>query len=186
MPGDAANTTVKSSDTGFWVANAVASVAALSLLAYILLIRGGTPEAGVDLRFMPGVNAVLNASAAALLVAGRVAIARRQVGWHRALMVAAFVASALFLVGYLAYHTVHGDTRYGGSGVLRGVYLALLASHVLLSMTVVPGCFAAFYFAWKKDFVTHTRITRFLHPVWLYVSVTGVVVYLMLRPYYGA
>jgi putative membrane protein len=71
-------------------------------------------------------------------------------------------------------------------GAVRTVYLGLLASHVLLSIPVVPMALAAFYFAWRRDFRRHTRVTRLLHPVWLYVSVTGVVVYLLLRPYYPA
>jgi putative membrane protein len=133
---------------------------------------------------MPMVNALLNATSATLLVVGRVAIARKKVELHRYLMVSAFVSSALFLIGYVAYHAVHGDTKFGGVGAVRTVYLVLLASHVLLSLAVVPGCLAAFWFAFKKDFARHARVTRWLHPVWLYVSVTGVVVFLMLRPYY--
>lgn len=173
-----------SGDRRFFLFNAVVSVAALALLTWLLLLRGGTREAGVDLRFMPAVNAALNGTAAVLLVAGRVAIARKRAGVHRYLMVGAFAVSALFLVGYLAYHAVHGDTKFGGTGALRVAYLLILASHVLLSVGVVPLALAAFWFAWKKRFDRHTRVTRLLHPVWLYVSVTGVVVYLMLRPYY--
>jgi putative membrane protein len=138
----------------------------------------------VDLRFMPLVNAAFNATAASLLVAGWVAIKRQRADLHRYFMVAAFAASALFLVGYLAYHAVHGDTKFGGEGAVKTVYLVLLASHVLLSMGIVPMALTAFYFAWRKDFTKHTRVTRVLHPIWLYVSVTGVVVFLMLRPYY--
>lgn len=171
-------------DKPFFVFNAVVSVAALSLLGWLLLIHGGMQTPSVNLRFMPAVNAVFNATAALLLVAGRVAIAKKRVDLHRFTMVAAFAASALFLVGYLAYHAVHGDTKFGGEGALKVVYLVVLASHVLLSMGIVPMALAAFYFAWKKDFAKHTKVTRVLHPIWLYVSVTGVVVFLMLRPYY--
>ncbi len=173
-------------DRRFFVFNAVVSAAALGVLAWLLLLRGGTSDAGVNLRFLPAVNAVLNGTAAALLVAGRVAIHRRRPDVHKYLMVSAFVMSALFLVGYLAYHAVHGDTKFGGLGPVKVVYLLVLASHVLLSMGVVPLALAAFYFAWKRRFTTHAKVTRVLHPVWLYVSVTGVVVFLMLRPYYPA
>ncbi|MCA2977117.1 MAG: DUF420 domain-containing protein [Myxococcaceae bacterium] len=173
-------------DRPFYVFNAIVSVAALSLLAWLLLIHGGLESPTVNLRFMPAVNAVLNATAASLLVAGFVAIRRKRVEAHRALMGSAFAASTLFLVGYLAYHAVHGDTKYGGEGVGKVVYLVILASHVLLSMGIVPMALAAFYFAWRKDFAKHTRVTKVLHPIWLYVSVTGVVVYLLLRPYYPA
>jgi len=174
----------QSSDRRFFVFNAVVSVAALALLTWLLVLRGGTREAGVELRFLPAVNAVLNGTAAVLLIAGRVAIAKKRADVHRYLMVSAFAMSALFLVGYLAYHAVHGDTKFGGTGAIRVVYLLILASHVLLSAGVVPMALAAFWFAWRKRFDRHTRVTRILHPVWLYVSVTGVVVYLMLRPYY--
>lgn len=171
------------SDRSFFIFNAVLSTLALAGLAWLLLAHRGV-EGGPDLRFMPMLNAALNATSATLLVVGRLAIARKKVELHRYLMVSAFVSSALFLVGYVAYHAVHGDTKFGGEGAVRVVYLLILASHVLLSIAVVPGCLAAFWFAWRKDFNKHTRVTRWLHPLWLYVSVTGVVVFLMLRPYY--
>jgi putative membrane protein len=172
-------------DRRFFVFNALVSVAALALLSWLLVFRGGAgPGGGADLRFMPALNASLNATSALLLVVGRVAVRRKRLDLHRYVMVAAFAASALFLVGYLAYHAVHGDTKYGGTGLAKGVYLAILASHVLLSTAVVPLALSAFWFAWRKEFQRHMRVTRWLHPLWLYVSVTGVVVFLMLRPYY--
>lgn len=168
-------------DRTFFVLIGAVSALALALLAYLLLVRRGGLVSGVDLRFMPAVNAALNASAAALLLAGWVAIRRGARRAHQRLMVAAFGASALFLVGYLAYHAVHGDTRYAGTGAARALYLLVLASHVLLSMAVVPGALLAFYFAWRGAFARHRRVTRWLAPVWLYVSVTGVLIYFMLR-----
>lgn len=177
-------TAAPSSDRTFFVFNAVVSAAALALLSWLLLFRHGVEGETASLRFLPPLNACLNATAAALLVAGRLAIVRKRADVHRYLMVGAFVASSLFLVGYLAYHAVHGDTRFGGEGVLRVVYLVVLASHVLLSVPIVPMALAAFYFAVQKRFDRHTQVTRILHPVWLYVSITGVVVYLLLRPYY--
>ena len=171
-------------DRPFWIVNGVVSVVALSVLAYLLLIRQGSGDR-TALAFMPAVNATFNAAAAVLLVLAVMAIKQRQVARHQALMLSAFASSTFFLVGYLAYHYVHGDTRFPGTGPLRTVYLALLASHVLLSIPVVPMCLAAFYFAFRREFVTHKKITRFLFPIWLYVSVTGVVVFLMLRSAYG-
>ena len=171
------------SDRPFFVFNAVLSTLALSGLAWLLLAHRGV-EGGPDLRFMPAVNACLNGTAAVLLVAGRLAARRKRLELHGYLMVSAFVCSALFLIGYVAYHAVHGDTKFGGTGAVRAAYLAILASHVLLSIGVVPLCLAAFWFAWKRDFSRHTRVTRWLHPIWLYVSVTGVVVFVMLTPYY--
>lgn len=167
------------SDRAFYVFTAVVSSAALGFLAWILLVRRGGPVEGVDLRFLPAVNAGLNATAAALLIAGWVAVKRGAKRAHQYLMVAAFAASALFLVCYLAYHYVHGDTRYAGDW--RGLYLSILASHVLLSMSVVPLALVAFYFAWKREFTRHSKVTRWLAPIWVYVSVTGVVIFFMLR-----
>lgn len=175
---------VPRSDKPFFIFNAVVSVLALSLLGWLLLIHGGMQSPTVNLRFMPLVNAMFNATAASLLVAGWVAIKKQRTDLHRYFMVAAFAASSLFLVGYVAYHAVHGDTKFGGQGAMKVAYLVLLASHVLLSMAIVPMALAAFYFAWRKDFSKHTKVTRVLHPIWLYVSVTGVIVFLMLRPWY--
>lgn len=171
-------------DRPFWIVNGVVSVVALSVLAYLLLIRQGSGDRAA-LAFMPAVNATFNAASAVLLVLAVVAIKRKQVARHQALMLSAFASSTFFLVGYLAYHYVHGDTHYPGTGGLRAAYLALLSSHVLLSVPVVPMCLAAFYFAFRRDFVTHKKITRFLFPIWLYVSITGVLVFAMLRSAYG-
>ncbi len=169
------------SDRAFFVFNAVVSTAALSLLAYLLLIRRGDAGSGLDLRFMPAVNAALNATAAALLAAGWAAIRRGRPDLHKYLVVGAFAASSLFLVGYLAYHYVHGDTKYQGTGAMRLVYFGVLVSHILLSIVVVPGALAAFWFAARRQFATHKRVTRWLMPIWLYVSVTGVAIFFMLR-----
>lgn len=167
-------------DRAFFVFTAVVSTVALAFIAWLLLIRRGG-AGGVDLRFLPAVNAGLNATAAALLVGGWISVRRRQLWAHRYFMIGAFAASALFLVSYLTYHFVHGDTRYAGHGPMKALYLLVLASHVLLSMPVVPMALVAFYFAFRKQFDRHRRVTRWLSPIWLYVSVTGVLVFVMLR-----
>jgi putative membrane protein len=176
--------TSSASDRKFFVANAVVSVAALSFLSWLLLKHQGL-GGSTDLRFMPAVNASLNGLAATLLVFGRLAIVKKNVPLHRLLMVSAFAASSVFLIGYIAYHAVHGDTKFGGIGPIRAVYFALLISHVLLSIAIVPMSLSAFYFALTRQFSRHVRVTKVLHPIWLYVSVTGVLVYALLRPYYG-
>jgi putative membrane protein len=171
-------------DRPFWIVNGVVSVFALAGLAYLLLLRHGSGDP-TRLAFMPAVNASFNGTAAVLLVLAVLAIKKKNIARHQALMLSAFASSAFFLVGYLAYHYVHGDTKYPGTGGVRVVYLLLLASHVLLSIPVVPMCLAAFYFAFQRRFVTHKKITKILFPIWLYVSVTGVLVFLMLRGAYG-
>ena len=177
---ETAASTAPTSDRRFFLINAIVSVVALAFLAYLLMVHRGSPGT-VDLRFMPAVNATLNGLSASLLVAGWIAIKNKAPRAHKYCMVSAFSASALFLVGYVAYHYVHGDTKYQGHGPLRTIYLLILASHVLLSMAVVPLSLSAFYFAFKRSFATHRKITRWALPIWLYVSVTGVVVFFMLR-----
>ncbi len=172
-------------DRRFFAFNALVSVAALLLLGWLLLVRRGGGAAAADLRFLPAVNASLNGMAALLLFAGWVAIRRGSMRVHRVFMVGAFVASSLFLICYLAYHAVHGDTRYAGTGTMRTVYLAVLATHVLLSTTVVPLALTAFWFALRREFRRHRRVTRVLWPIWMYVSVTGVAIFFMLRSSYG-
>jgi putative membrane protein len=169
------------SDRTFYVFAAVVSVAALTFIGYILVVREGGAKGSLDLRFLPALNASLNALAASLLVAGYVAIRRGAWRVHRSCMASAFAASCVFLVSYLVYHYVHGDTRFEGVGVARAVYLAILASHVLLSMGIVPLALVTLFFATTERFDRHRRIARITLPVWLYVSVTGVVIYLMLR-----
>ncbi|WP_129352249.1 DUF420 domain-containing protein [Sorangium cellulosum] len=169
----------RTSDRAFYLFNAALSAGALAFLAYILIFRRGA--GGADLRFMPPLNAALNATAATLLVAGWIAIKRRAMVVHKYLMVSAFAASALFLVGYLAYHFVHGDTKYQGTGPLRVVYFVILISHIVLSIGIVPLALTSFYFAFKGGFAKHARVAKVTLPLWLYVSVTGVLIYFMLR-----
>jgi putative membrane protein len=170
----------RSSDRRFIIVNASVSAAALFLIAWLLVLRRHAAE-GDALSFMPTVNAALNATTALLLVLGYRAIKRRQRGLHKRLMISAFCASSLFLVGYLAYHYVHGDTKFLGQGAIRYAYFGVLISHILLSTVIIPLALAAFYYAFQERFALHARITRVLFPIWLYVSVTGVVIYFMLR-----
>lgn len=130
---------------------------------------------------LPTVNAVLNGTAAALLFAGWVSVKKRRLEQHKYLMSAAFIMSALFLCSYLYYHyNAPGLTRYEGEGVLRALYFAILITHTPLATVMVPFVIAALYFAFTKQFARHVKVVRWLWPVWMYVSVTGVVIYLML------
>lgn len=169
------------SDRIFFLLNAVLSSAAVAFIAFILLREGSGAEGASSLDFLPAVNAVFNALSASFLTLGFVAIRRKNRGLHRACMVTAFALSALFLVGYLVYHSVHGDTRFTGTGAIRATYFFVLITHIVLSVTVVPLAFTSFYFAFKRSFDRHRKLNRVFLPIWLYVSVTGVVIYLMLR-----
>jgi putative membrane protein len=169
------------SDRSFWVFNAVVSTTAVGFIGWLLLVReGGGVHA--DLSFMPGVNAALNATSATLLLLGFAAIRRGRREVHKRLMVSAFAASAVFLVGYILYHYAHGDTQYQGVGAIRTVYFTILITHVLLSIAMLPMILTTFYFASRERFSSHKRLARWTLPIWLYVSVTGVVIYFMLRP----
>ena len=154
-------------------------MAVLSFLFWLVLREQA--DSTLDLSFMPAVNASFNAASALLLLSGFRAIKRGNRELHKRLMVLALVSSSLFLLGYIAYHYVHGDTKYVGEGVLRTVYFALLISHVVLSMVVVPMVFTTVYFAATERFESHKKLARFTFPIWLYVSVTGVLVFWMLH-----
>ena len=168
-------------DRRFMWFNALVSSAALAFLAWLLLVRHGSSAQGTDLSFMPAVNASFNALSATLLLSGYVAIKSGKMALHKRLMVSAFASSSLFLVGYIVYHYAHGDTKYLGTGAMRSVYFAVLISHILLSTLVVPMALASFYYAFRERFITHAKLARVLFPIWLYVSVTGVVIFFMLR-----
>lgn len=135
----------------------------------------------MDLPLLPTINSTLNACAAVLLFLGWRAIKSGKRDTHRNLMIAAFVTSSLFLACYLYYHfTAAGITKYQGQGVMRYLYFAVLMTHVPLAGLMTPFILAALWFGFKGRYDAHTRITRALWPVWMYVSVTGVVIYLML------
>jgi uncharacterized membrane protein YozB (DUF420 family) len=130
---------------------------------------------------LPAVNACVNGLAALLLLGGRAAVRRGRRELHRTLMLGAVAMSALFLASYFYYHfNVKLVTRYAGDGADRILYLGILITHVVLAPLVVPFSLAAIWQAWRGRLDRHVRITRWLWPVWLYVSVTGVAIYLML------
>lgn len=125
-------------------------------------------------------NACFNATAGVLLVSAYVAIRRKQVRRHRGLMISALALSCLFLISYLTRMAIAGDTPFQGTGWLRPVYFTILVTHVLLAMAVVPLVLRTLFLALRRRFPEHRRIARWTFPIWMYVSVTGVLVYLML------
>ena len=156
------------------------SLGVVLLVAYLLL--GHRPDAAIasGVAALPLLNACLNATSAALLTAGYVFIRDKRVAAHRACMVSALVASILFLVSYVTYHALAGSRPFGGQGWVRLVYFPLLVSHVVLAAVIVPLALTTLYRALSGNFVRHVRIARWTLPLWLYVSVTGVLVYWML------
>jgi uncharacterized membrane protein YozB (DUF420 family) len=142
--------------------------------------------------FLPHVNAVLNSISGIFLVTGFVFIRRRHIAAHRACMIAAFTASTVFLASYVTYHSLlvyylgRGPTRFLGEGWVRPFYFFILTSHTMLAMVVTPLVLVTLYRALRGRFDKHRWIARITAPVWLYVSVTGVIVYLMLYQIYPA
>ena len=134
--------------------------------------------------YLPHLNACLNGTSAVLLFSGYMFIRARNVAAHRACQVSALVVSLLFLASYLTYHYYHGATRFQGTGLARPIYFTILISHTILAVVIVPLVIVTFYRALRSDFARHLRIARVTLPLWLYVSITGVIVYLMLYHIY--
>ena len=134
--------------------------------------------------YLPHVNACLNGTSFLLLLTGYRFIRARNIAAHRACQIAALCVSLLFLASYLTYHFHHGATRFQGTGIVRPIYFTILLSHTILAIVIVPLVVLTFYRAFRNDFSRHRRIARITLPLWLYVSITGVIVYLMLYQIY--
>jgi putative membrane protein len=174
------------------------SIAIPVVVAILLFMPSRLDLAREWVMLLPHLNAIINSTTAILLIAAVVFIKQGKVQLHQYTMTSAFTLGALFLVSYVVYHasvesTIFGDTNGNGLleetekatiGATRSVYLFVLFSHILLSIVVVPFVLLAMYYAYSKQFVKHKKMTKFAFPVWLYVSVTGVIVYLMISPYY--
>ena len=139
---------------------------------------------GADVKMLPALNAGLNSLTAVFLLLGYYFIRRKEVAKHRAMMGIAFLLGAIFLVSYVAYHSQGITTKFGGVGTIRYVYFFLLLTHIVLAAVTVALVLFTLYFALTEQFTKHRRIARWTFPVWLYVSVTGVIVYFMIAPYY--
>jgi putative membrane protein len=137
-----------------------------------------------DLQFLPAFHASLNGATACILTVGYAFIRRRNAAWHKAMMLTATACSAVFLLSYVVYHSQSESTVFGGEGWLRSVYYFVLLSHILLAIAVVPLVLLTLFRSLTGQFQRHRKIAIWTFPVWLYVSVTGVVVYLLISPYY--
>ena len=130
--------------------------------------------------WLPTINACLNSASALLLTAGFWFVRQKQIDAHRRCMIGAFTTSVLFLTGYLTYHWFHGTTRFPGPGAVRALYLTILVTHTLLAIFIAPMAIRTLTLGLRGRIETHRKIARWTLPIWLYVSVTGVVVYCML------
>jgi putative membrane protein len=141
-------------------------------------------EVASALNVLPAVNATLNGLTSLVLVAAFMAIRRKNIPLHRALMLTALTLSVLFLVSYVLYHATHASVTYGATDWTRPVYYFILITHIILAAAIVPLVLITFVRALNQTFDKHRKIARITLPLWLYVTITGVVVYLMISPYY--
>ncbi|HYG15789.1 MAG TPA: DUF420 domain-containing protein [Bacteroidia bacterium] len=172
---------------------------AIPLVVLVLLYIPGI-KTSLDVSFLPRFNAMINSTVSVLLIAGYMAIRKKKITTHRSLMLTAFFLSGLFLISYVTYHLISPDsTKFGdinhdgiatdaekaAVGSLRYVYYFVLLTHILLSTIIVPLVLFTIYRALSGNFPRHRKLARWTFPLWLYVSVTGVVVYLLIAPYYS-
>ena len=165
----------------FWVK--ILSIAVPVIVGLLMGIRQKI-DLGEWTSVLPHVIATLNSLTALCLIIALVAIKQKKIGLHKSLNTTALVLGAIFLLCYVTYHITNESVKYGGDGTLKTVYYAILISHILLSVSVVPLVLLSFYHAWNGDYDKHKKITKYTFPIWLYVSVSGVVVYAMISPYY--
>jgi putative membrane protein len=157
------------------------SIAATLFLFWLIYVHPASDTAGTQYAFLPTLNAVFNGLSAIALLIGFTFIKARKIAQHRAAMITAFVFSTLFLVGYILHHKLHGNVLYPAHAAFRTPYLWLLGSHILLAIVALPMVLVTFFFSLTGRIRQHRAIARWTFPLWLYVSVTGVVTYVMLR-----
>ncbi len=158
------------------------SVAIASFLVWLIYFKGRVAGPGW-IGYLPGANAVFNSLSAICLVFGYLNIRRGNRLVHMRFMVSATVFSALFLLSYITYHYFHGDTKFSGHGWIRPTYFFILITHISLSMFALPLILGTLWYALRSQFRFHRKIARWTFPIWLYVSVTGVLVYFILHAY---
>jgi len=154
----------------------------VALIAFPQLLR----VEGLDVSALPAFHATLNGTTALLLASGFVFVRSGRISWHRGVMITAFALSCVFLISYVIYHSQAPAAHFGGEGWIRPVYFSVLISHIVLAPIVLPLALFAVIRGLRGEYVRHRRVARWTFPVWLYVAVTGVVVYLLMAPYYGS
>jgi putative membrane protein len=156
----------------------------IPVVVSLLLFNPEKLQAGGWVKWLPHLNGIINTATSVALLAGFLFIKNNKPEHHRLSMLSSFALGTLFLVSYLIYHSSVPSTSYENPGAIRYLYYFLLLSHILLAVAVVPLVLLALYHAIMKNFVRHKKVARYAFPVWLYVSVSGVIVYLMISPYY--
>lgn len=160
------------------------SIAINAIVVALLFIPKFEPQSGFDVTILPLLNAVLNSFTFVFLLAALYMILKKNVKWHKRFIFAAFTSTALFLVSYLTYHSMASSTSYGGEGILQTIYYFILITHIVLAAVIVPLALLTLARGLTMKVEKHRKIARWTMPLWLYVSLTGVLVYLMISPYY--
>lgn len=160
------------------------SVVVPVLVAILLFIPQTGKLGDINVSFLPHLNGVLNTATAIALMVGYYFVKKKNQEYHRLAMLSAFAISSMFLVSYVVYHFQSAPTKFGGTGLIKGVYYFLLLTHIALAAIVVPFVLFSLYYALTKQIARHKKVVKYTFPIWLYVSVTGVIVYLMISPYY--
>ena len=142
-------------------------------------------DLGFDVHVFARINAVINSLVAILLVAALIMVKQGKYELHKRLMMTAMVLSAIFLVSYICHHLFAGDTKFGGTGLIRPIYYFILITHIFLAAIILPFILFTAYRAMVAEFPAHKKLARITWPIWFYVAVTGVLVYLFISPYYG-
>ena len=164
----------------------IISVILVLIVAYLLSPREGRvpySEAGW-LQFLPHINGTINSIVSILLISAFIAVKKRKIEVHKKLMLSAVGLSLVFLSSYVTYHYFVRETHFGGNATMKTIYYIILISHVLLAMVSVPLVLFALFFALRNEVRKHKKVVKFAFPIWLYVAISGVLVYLMISPYY--
>jgi putative membrane protein len=163
---------------------AVVSIAVPLVVIFMFYLKPPQLNLGIDLRLLPAFHASLNFTTAILLCVGYYCIRTGRRTIHKYCMITAFVLSCIFLISYVVYHMFTPPTHYGGEGAIKYIYFFILITHISLSAIIIPLVLFTMTRALQERFDKHKRIARRTLPIWLYVAVTGVIVYLMISPYY--
>lgn len=163
----------------------VAWVLSIMVLALVIMMRRIKIETEFDFSMLPAFHALLNSIAAVMLIFGYRAIRQKKVAAHKLWMSSALVVSVLFLFSYVVYHITTPETKYGGEGLMRGIYFFFLITHVILAGLILPFILFTFIRGYSGAIERHRRLARWVFPFWLYVAITGPICYFMLKPYYA-
>jgi len=170
---------------GLTIAIVALSVLIPLVVAILLFTPGLNVDPGFDIHILPKFHAILNSITAVLLLFGLYFIRKGKRTTHKAVMLFALLCSVIFLVSYVTYHSLADPTSYGGEGIWKALYYFILLTHILLAAIIVPFVLFTFMYALSNRFARHRRLARITWPLWFYVAVTGVLVYLMISPYYS-